>query len=153
MDHGGGNWVTKINHLGSGVNETATALFQAHSAFEVYANFFNQLSITNASVFDYTAGATVDYDAQVADQAAGRKIKMPTHILYSHDNLVVVSGFDVEAVWRRWVDESVHDQLTTGSVCCGQGHFIVELAPDEAIMQLNAFMDRLGVSKELLGTN
>ncbi|KIV76915.1 hypothetical protein PV11_08764 [Exophiala sideris] len=143
MAYGGGNWVTYINNLGSGINETATALFKSGRAFEVYANFFDQVSVTNASVFDYTSGATTDYQAQLADQAAGRKISMPTHVLYSYTNLVEVSGFDVEATWARWVNPSAG--LTTGPVCCGQGHFIIELAPQQSIDQLNAFMDRLGV--------
>lgn len=79
----------------------------------------------------------------VADQKAGRKIKMPTHIEYSHYNLVTLSGFDVAKVWSKYVDPSAG--LTTEGVCCGQGHFIVELAPQQTIDQLNAFMDRLKV--------
>ena len=84
MAYGGGSWVTYINHLGTGINATAAALFQGGNAFAVYANFFNQLSVTNASVYDYTAGATTDYQRQLVDQAAGRKISMPTHVLYSY---------------------------------------------------------------------
>ncbi|KAI1611052.1 Alpha/Beta hydrolase protein [Exophiala viscosa] len=144
MAYGGGNWVTEINHLGSGINATATAIFQSGQSFEVYANFFNQLSVTKASVEDYTSGATTDYQAQLADQAAGRKIKMPTHVLYSYSNLVVASGFNVSETWSRWVEPSAG--LTTGPVCCGQGHFIIELAPQDSIDQLDAFMDRLGVA-------
>lgn len=147
MAYGGGNWATKINQLGSGDNETATALFEAYDSFAVYANFFNQTSVTNTSVFDYTAGATTDYEAQVADQAANRKIAMPTHVLYSYDNLVVVSGFNVSETWSRWIGDEFVNSTTYGPVCCGQGHFIIELAPDQAILQLNAFMDRLGVSR------
>jgi hypothetical protein len=146
MAYGGGKFVTFINNLGAGANETATAIFKSGKAFEVYANFFNQSSVTNSSVYDYTAGATVDYHAQLRDQANGRKISMPTHVLYSYDNLVVVSGFNVEETWARWVEPGT--SLTTGPVCCGQGHFIIELAPDQAIEQLNDFMDRLGVLPE-----
>lgn len=146
MSFGGGNWATFINNFGSGINATATAIFKSGQAFEVYANFFDQLCVTNASVYDYTDGATIDYQQQLADQAAGRKISMPTHVLYSYSNLMEASGFDVEKTWARWVDPSAN--LTTGPVCCGQGHFIIELAPDQAVEQLNAFMDRLGVAPE-----
>ena len=144
MAYGGGNWVTYINHAGSGINDTAIANFEADDAFAVYANFFNQLSVTNASVYDYSAGATTDYQQQIADQAAGRKISIPTHVEYSQYNLVEESGFDVEAVWANWTNPSAG--LTTEAVCCGQGHFIVELAPGETVNQLNAFLDRLGVA-------
>lgn len=153
MAYGGGKWATYVNHAGSGYNATATALFQAHRTFDVYANFFNQVSVTNASVMDYTAGATTDYDAQVADQSAGRQIRMPTHVMYSHDNLAIVSGFNVSETWQRWIDPAWQHSLTTGPVCCGQGHFIIELAPDEAIAQLNAFMDRLGVASSVYHQN
>ena len=144
MALGGGNWVNYINAAGSGINQTAIATFRAYDTFEVYANFFNQLSVTNASVLDYQSAVTIDYPKQVADQRAGRKIKMPTHVLYSHYNLVELSGFDVEAIWSQWVEPSAG--LTTGPVFGGKGHFIVELDPQASVDQLNAFMDRLGVA-------
>lgn len=144
MAYGGGNWVDYINIAGSGINDTATALFRADNAFETYHTFFDQLSVTNASVFDYRDGATIDYQEQVADQAAGRFIKMPTHVEYSYYNLAQNSGFDVQAVWNRWVEPSAN--LTTEAVCCGQGHFIIELAPQQTVDQLNEFLDRLGVA-------
>jgi hypothetical protein len=145
MSYGGGNFVDYINNAGSGINETAIALFKADNAFETYHTFFDQLSVTNASVYDYQTGATIDYLEQIADQAAGRKVKMPIHVLYSYYNLVQASGFDVEAVWTNWTDPSAN--LTTGPICCGQGHFIIELAPDQAVDQLNSFLDALGAAQ------
>ena len=145
MAYGGGNFVNYINNLGSGINETAIALFKSGRSFEVYANFFNQLSVTNTSVYDYQTAATIDYQKEVADQAAGRKINIPTHILYSVYNLEEQSGFNVSDVWSRWVDPSAG--LTTQGICCGQGHFIIELAPSETVDQLNAFLDRVGTDR------
>lgn len=92
---------------------------------------------------DYYAGATVDYDEMVADEKAGRKIKMPTHIEYSHYNIVTMSGFDVPKIWSKYVDASA--QLTTEGINGGQGHFIIELAPEQTVDHLNKFMDRLKV--------
>lgn len=146
MAYGGGKWVTYVNRAGSGVNATATALFEAYRAFDMYANFFNQSSVTNSSIWDYTAGATIDYSAQIADQAAGRKIKWPTQVLYSYDNLVVVFGFNLTETWQRWVDPAYQPNLSFGPACCGQGHFIIELAPDQEVAQLNTFTDVLGVA-------
>lgn len=145
MAFGGGDWVAYINDAGAGVNATATAIFKSGRALEVNARVFDQLSVTNASVYDYTAAATVDYQQQLADQAAWRKISMPTHVLYSYSNLPELSGFDAEKTWARCIDSGA--DLSPGPVCCGQGHFIIELAPDQAVAQLNAFMDRLGVAE------
>jgi haloacetate dehalogenase len=144
MAYGGGNFAKAILTFGAGANPEATATFMDDSAFAVYANFFDQLSVTNTSVFDYAAAATVDYQAQIADQAAGRKINMPTHILFSIYNLETMSGFNVSEVWSRWVAPGVN--LTTGGVGDNRGHFIIEEAPDETVAQLNDFMDQLGVS-------
>lgn len=146
MAYGGGNWVDYVNNAGIGINKTAEALFRADNAFAIYRNFFNQLSVTQAAVDDYASGATVDYLEQVADQAAGRKIKIPTHVEYSYYNLVELSQFDVHGIWENWTDPSAG--LTTEAVTGGMGHFIVELAPQQTIGQLNAFLDRLGVTSK-----
>jgi haloacetate dehalogenase len=144
MAYGGGNWVRQILGFGAGENAEATATFQADNAWDVYANFFDQLSVTNTSVFDYQAGATVDYDAQVADQAAGRKVNIPIHVLYSIYNLETLSGFNVSDVWSRWVEPNV--SLTVGGIGGQRGHFIIEEAPEDTVAQLHDFMDTLGVS-------
>ena len=57
----------QILAYGSGTNDTGTAIFNEDRSWEVYENFFNQLSTTNASVFDYKAGSEVDYQMQVED--------------------------------------------------------------------------------------
>lgn len=143
MAYGGGNMADFLNHQGSGENATATALFEADNAFAVYHTFFDQLSVTNSSIWDYYEAATLDFKEMVDDQKAGRKINMPLHVEYSQFNLVTISNFDVHGIWAEYVTDS--SLLTTQAVCCGQGHFIIELAPSESIAQLNAFMDSLGV--------
>lgn len=145
MAYGGGNWVDFVNNAGVGINKTAEALFRDDNAFAVYHNFFNQLSVTSAATDDYASAATVDYLEQIADQAAGRKIKIPTHVEYSYYNLVELSNFDVQGIWENWTDPSAG--LTTEGITGGMGHFIVELAPQQTIGQLNAFLDRLMVKK------
>ena len=150
MAYGGGNFVDFINNAGAGVNETAKQSFFADNALATYHTFFDQLSVTNASVFDYYNGATKDYLDMVADQKAGRKVQMPMHVEYSHYNLVQQSGFNVQAIWDEYVDPSAG--LTTKGICCGQGHFIIELAPQETIEQLDAFLDRIGVSRATLNS-
>ncbi|MCJ1395261.1 hypothetical protein MMC18_008145 [Xylographa bjoerkii] len=143
MAYGGGAWVKQILTYGSGLNSMGIEIFQADDSWAVYENFFNQLSVTNASVYDYAAGATTDYDMEIADQAAGRKIAIPCHVLYSIYNLG--SEFDVPTVWGRWVDASAG--LTVEGIGGNKGHFIVEEAPDETIEQINTFLDRLNVAQ------
>ncbi|KAK4500865.1 hypothetical protein PRZ48_009057 [Zasmidium cellare] len=143
MAYGGGKWVEHILELGSGENEKGLELFKKDQAWEIYINFFNRLSVTNASTFDYQAGAFTDYNQQLSDQTAGIKIKLPTHILYSEYNLG--RQFDVLDVWKDYCEPSAG--LTVKGVGGKRGHFIIEEAPDEAIKQLGAFMDRLGVAK------
>jgi haloacetate dehalogenase len=147
MAYGGGNWVEFILNAGAGINEAAKKVFFADNAIATYRTFYDQLSVTNASVGDYRDGATTDYDEMVADQQAGRKIKMPTHVEYSYYNLVTESGFDVQKVWQDYVEPSAG--LTTEGIKGGQGHFIIELAPQQTIGQLNKFLDRLGVKAAL----
>ena len=143
MAYGGGNFVRQILEFGAGANAEATALFKADDAFDVYANFFDQLSVTNTSVFDYTAGANEDYQAQLSDQAAGRKISIPTHVMFSIYNLETLSGFNVSEIWKKWVHTNI--SLTVQGVGGKRGHFIIEEAPTETISQLSNFMDLLGV--------
>jgi len=142
MAYGGGAWVNQILTYGSGLSTTGIEMFQAGDAWTVYENFFNQTSVTNASVFDYQAGATIDYNMEVEDQAAGRKINMPTHVLYSIANLGAT--FNVSEVWSEWVNEP-EAGLTVEGVGDEKGHFIIEEAPEETVEQLGAFLDRLGV--------
>ena len=91
------------------------------TAWAIYEDFFNQLSVTNASVFDYHARtypstiyllrttnhptcATIDYDMQLWDQGNGTRVRIPTHVLYSIYNLG--KEFDVKAVWDNYTDQS-----------------------------------------------
>jgi haloacetate dehalogenase len=143
MAYGGGNWATYINQQGAGINQTAIDLFWGDKALETYHTFYDQVSVTNASVWDYWNAANSDYLEMEADQMAGRKIQMPTHVEYSEYNLVTLGKFNVPGIWKNFTDPSAG--LTTEAVCCGQGHFIIELAPQQTIGQLNKFLDRLGV--------
>ncbi|KAH8805077.1 Alpha/Beta hydrolase protein [Xylogone sp. PMI_703] len=144
MAYGGGNFAKAILTSAGGSNTVGRALFTSDNAFDVYATFFDQLSVTNATVFDFATGATFDYQREAADQAAGRKISMPTHVLYAVASLETAFGFNVSEVWSRYVNPSA--KLTTYGIGNGYGHFIVEEAPDQTVAQLNNFMDRLGVN-------
>ena len=98
---------------------------------------------------------------QLWDQGNNTKVDIPTHVLYSIYNLG--HEFNVPAVWANYTHASAG--LTTKGIGEGKGHFIIEEAPgelvaelvvmgvwltrglEEAVEQLNTFLDRLGVGK------
>jgi haloacetate dehalogenase len=79
---------------------------------------------------DYRAGATVDDEHDLADQAAGRRILCPVLALWSNR-----PEGDPLAVWRRWA----HD-LEGEAVACG--HFLPEEAPDQIVGRILSFLRR-----------
>jgi haloacetate dehalogenase len=82
---------------------------------------------------DYRAGATFDDDADRADEAAGKRIACPVHVLWAgRDELG--EWFDVLEVWRRWCSAPV----TGRALDCG--HFIAEERPEETARELIAFL-------------
>jgi haloacetate dehalogenase len=80
---------------------------------------------------DYRAGATFDRELDWADQAAGRRIRCPVHVLWAaRDELG--EWYDPLEVWREWADD------VSG---CGldSGHFLAEERPDQVTKELRDF--------------
>ena len=144
LAYGGGRFARYLIEGLAGNNSDAAAKLYAGNALDVYSNFFDQASVTNATVFDYQAGATVDYDAEVEDQKAGRKVGVPTVMVYSEANLGETFG-DLEGVWRDQVQEGA---LQIRGVGGGVGHFLVEEAPEETVGMLNDFLNQLQVAAQ-----
>ncbi|KAF4589072.1 putative Fluoroacetate dehalogenase [Ophiocordyceps camponoti-floridani] len=147
--YGGGNFIKGSLQGGSGPNEKGLKLFKSDNAWEVYANFFDQVSIANYSISDFRSSATVEYETQEADQKAGRKIKMPCFVFYSEHmqtrSGLSSSGFSMAEIWPNWVATGV--KLILEGVGRGIGHFIVEEAPEDTIQAMDSFMDDLEVDK------
>lgn len=78
-------------------------------------------------MWEYQAGATTEYFLQLADQEAGRKIKIPTHVLYSIANLG--AQLDVPEIWRNYCSASAG--VTVKDIGDEKGHFIIEEASGE----------------------
>ncbi len=78
---------------------------------------------------DYRASAGIDLAHDRQDVAAGRRLEMPTHVLWGEHG-VVHRCFDVLALWRERAS-----QVTGRSLPCG--HYLAEEAPqlviDEAL--------------------
>ena len=83
---------------------------------------------------DYRASATIDLDHDRADVQQGRRIHLPTRVLWG-DHGVVGHNFDVLALWReRATDVSGH------ALPCG--HYIAEEAPAALLEEALGFFIR-----------
>jgi len=81
---------------------------------------------------DYQAGATIDDEHDLADQAAGRRILCPVLALWSQRPM-----FEGEplAVWRRWAHDLDGEGLPFG-------HFLPEEAPEQILERILPFLRR-----------
>lgn len=81
----------------------------------------------------FRAGYHIDRLHDRADRDAGNRIACPTLVMWGQKG-VIGKYFDVEAVWESWCEQASFAPMPSG-------HFIPEEAPDEALAQLNAFLD------------
>ena len=72
---------------------------------------------------DYRAGLGVDRDHDVADRAAGRRIRCPTLLLESARDDLDVHG-DPREIWAPWLDQPLRHRLIDS------GHHQAEEAPE-----------------------
>lgn len=110
----------------AGTNAEGVKNLFSNGSLDVYASHFEKESVVEATAKDYEAAAKEDYVTQVEDQEAGRKIDVPTLVLYSAQNLGVMA--DVPTVWKKWVKEGT--KLEVQGIEDGYGHFFLEEAPD-----------------------
>jgi pimeloyl-ACP methyl ester carboxylesterase len=121
---GGYDWCKSSLERIKGPNQDAVAKFRSNDSIDHYSHLFSKPETISGSCADYAAGAFEDVEAQEEDQKAGRKVKVPTLVIYSASNLGRMH--DVDAVWKEWAD----GELKTVGVKDGIGHFIPEEAPE-----------------------
>src|SRR5262245_30092842 len=80
---------------------------------------------------DYRAGATIDYDHDAADRAAGKRIKVPLRVLWGAGGLAPVGGTPLDQ-WRQWADDVRGAPIDSG-------HFLAEENPDATAAALAEF--------------
>ena len=99
-----------------------------------YADFLAAIhrpQVVTAMLEDYRAGLGVDHDADVADQAAGRRVQCPTTVIWStQDDMELLYG-DVLAVWRPWC-------TALRGATVDSGHHMAEEAPEALTAELVA---------------
>ena len=100
----------------------------APEAMAEYLRCFRDPATIAATCADYRAGATVDFDLDDADRAAGRKIGCPMLALWGGRG----RREGVVDVWQHWATD-----VRGRALDCG--HFLPEEAPEETAAELAAF--------------
>ncbi|MBW3095727.1 alpha/beta fold hydrolase [Pseudohoeflea coraliihabitans] len=102
-------------------------------ALASYRAAFQDPARVAAMCWDYRAGAGVDRALDEADRAAGRKIAVPLHFIWSAHGFPAKTG-DPLAIWREWAD------CVTGSGPIDAGHFAMEENPQAVLDALLPFL-------------
>ncbi len=106
----------------------------APEALAHYRAAWGDPSRIHAMCEDYRAGATIDVEADSADEAAGQTIDCPTLVLASRHNLIRPGAPAPIDVWR----DSFAPDAEGVEIDCG--HFMAEENPDATLAALTAFL-------------
>lgn len=99
----------------------------APECMEEYRRCFRRPEVIAGTCADYRAGATVDWDHDREDRAAGRMISCPMLALSS------AGRGDLGSTWRRWA-------TNVRSACIEGGHFLPEENPAAVLDHLIPFL-------------
>ena len=102
-------------------------------ALKEYERCFLDAETRHAMLEDYRAGASVDYDLDTADAAAGRLLEAPTLLLWGSRSVVGRSPADPVEVWRTRARD------VTGRAV-DAGHFLAEEQPAATLAALQEFL-------------
>lgn len=135
--YGGGQWCRDMNLRMCG-SEAGIKKLKANEALDAYAEAFSKEETLRYSCEDYAYGAGPECQAQTEDQENGRKIDIPTLVMFSAK--MIGSRLDVESIWKDWVASSTDYQgIGVGN---DAGHFLPEEAPQDVSQAINAFIKK-----------
>lgn len=136
--YGGGQWCRDMNLRLCG-SEKGKSDLQANQALDGYAQAFDKEETLRYSCEDYAYGAAPECQAQQEDQDNGRKIDVPTLVMYSAK--MIGSRLDVAGIWKDWVAPGIDYQgIGVGS---DAGHFLPEEAPDDVSQAIIALINKI----------
>lgn len=101
-------------------------------ALAQYRAAFNDPTRIHAFCEDFRAGATSDREQLLADKAAGKKLLLPTLILYGEASYPAGGPALVDA-WKEW------GEAVTGAGV-DSGLYVMEEAPEAALAALESFL-------------
>ncbi len=104
----------------------------------LYVDALSDPAVAHAICEEYRAAATLDYEADRRDRAAGRQITAPTLVLWATsgplDTWYEDDGGPL-GIWRAWATQVEGEPLPGG-------HFFPEENPDGTLAELRAFLRR-----------
>jgi haloacetate dehalogenase len=106
-------------------------------ALAAYRAGFNEPNRIHAFCEDYRAGATRDVEADEADLAEERRIRLPTLVLWGEGYLAKGSPSALPTLLEVW-RESFAPEATGRSLPCG--HFVAEEDPSGVLQGLEPFL-------------
>jgi pimeloyl-ACP methyl ester carboxylesterase len=124
--YGGDNWCRDILKRAQGSSAEGQASFAAGGAHEVYATNFKRKDAVLGSCEDYRCGSVQEVSEQAEDMKGGRKINVPTLVMFSEQKLGRMH--DVPGAWKDWIAEGV--QYQARGVGGGRGHYLPEEDPE-----------------------
>lgn len=140
--YGGGQWAKDMHGRITGGKADLDVVSQ-DGALEVYAECFDKEETLRYSCEDYAYGAGPEYEDQKADQEAGRKIDVPSLIMWSKAKLG--ARIDVASIWQDWIASGTdHTAIGVGD---GHGHFLPEEASKEVIEATLTFAKKVTNAK------
>lgn len=101
-----------------------------------YRAFFTVPERLSATCEDYRAGATLDRAADAADLAAGRRITVPTRVLWGAGGFPAKTGLSPLDAWARFMA----DPALLSGAAVDAGHFLPEEAPEETLAAILPFL-------------
>lgn len=125
--YGGDQWCRDLIQRGQGSSPEGQASFAAEGAHDVYAANFKKRDAIVGSCEDYQCGSVQEVDEQSEDNERGRKINVPTLVVFSEEKLGTMH--DVASSWKDWIAEGVHYQAR--GIGGRKGHFLPEEAPEQ----------------------
>lgn len=131
----GGQWCRDMNLRLCG-SDAGKDRLKANQALDGYAEAFEKEETLRYSCEDYAYGAAPECQAQQEDQDAGRKIDVPTLVMFSAK--MIGSRLDVANIWKDWVAQGTDYQgIGVGN---DAGHFLPEEAPDDVSQAIIALI-------------
>jgi haloacetate dehalogenase len=120
-----------LQRMFGGLNKTPGAI--APEVMKEYVRAFSNAATIHATCEDFRAASDIDLETDKADDAAGRKIECPLHVLWGAKN-TVGALWDVLTTWR----EKSASSVTGRGLDCG--HFLQEESPQELLAELHQFL-------------
>jgi pimeloyl-ACP methyl ester carboxylesterase len=136
--YGGGKWARSANTRLAGPSEIGKERVAADGAIDVYAELFDKKETIYYSCLDYQSGSTPEATEQEEDQKAGKKITIPTTVMFSKSRLG--STQNVAEIWKDWIDPGVFYEGIAAEE--GRGHYLPEESYEHVSEAMKLFVAR-----------